>query len=135
MSKHVTNVCNSVSFYLHNIRSVNKYLLEHSLHTLVHTFMMNSLDYCDSLLYCASKEQIAKVQCVQNAAARLLMNVGKHLHITPILYKLRWLPIQARIKFKIILFTFKAVHNLALSYNPLGIKAAVNGRARDWCVA
>lgn len=78
--------------------------------------MMNSLDYCDSLLYCASKEQIAKVQCVQNAAARLLMNVGKHLHITPILYKLRWLPIQARIKFKIILFTFKAVHNLALSY-------------------
>ena len=64
----------------------------------------------------ASKEQIAKVQRVQNAAARLLMNVGKHSHITPILYALHWLPIQARIKFNIILFISKAVHNLAPSY-------------------
>ena len=44
------------------------------------------------------------------------MNVGKHSHITPILYKLHCLPIQARIKFQMILFTFKAVHNLAPSY-------------------
>ena len=53
---------------------------------------------------------------MQNAAARLLINVGKHSHITPILYELHWLPIQACIKCKIILFTFKAVHNLAPSY-------------------
>ena len=116
MSKHITNVCNSAFFYLHNIKSIMKYLHEDSLHTLVHAFVTNRLDYCNSLLHGASKEQIAKVQRVQNAAARLLMNVGKHSHITPILYELHWLPIQARIKFKIILFAFKAVHNLAPSY-------------------
>lgn len=44
------------------------------------------------------------------------MNVGRYSHITPILYELHWLPIQARIKFKILLLTFKAVHNLAPSY-------------------
>ena len=97
-------------------RSIKKYLHEDSLHTLVLVFITNRLDYCNSVLYGASKEQIAKVQRVKNAAARLLMNVGKHSHITPILYELHWLPIQARIKFKIILFTFKAVHNLAPSH-------------------
>ena len=85
MSKHITNVCNSAFFYLHNIRSIKKYLHEDSLHTLVLAFVTNRLDYCNSLLHGASKEQIAKVQRVQNAAARLLMNVGKHSHITPIL--------------------------------------------------
>ena len=65
-------------------------------------------------MYDASKEQIAKV-CAQNTALRLLMNVGRHSHSTPILYALHWLPIQAQIKFKIILFTFKAVHNLVPS--------------------
>ena len=32
------------------------------------------------------KEQIAKLQRVQNAAARLIMDIGKHCHITPALY-------------------------------------------------
>ena len=116
MSKHITNICKSAFFYLHNIRSIKKYLHEDSLHTLVHAFITNRLDYCNSLLYGASKELIAKVQRVQNAAARLLLNVGRYSHMTPILYELHWLPIQARIKFKILLLTFKAVHNLAPSY-------------------
>lgn len=70
-------------FYLHNIRSIKKYLHKDSLHTLVNAFITNRLDYCNSLLYGASQDQIAKVQRVQNAAARLLMNVDKHSHITP----------------------------------------------------
>ena len=106
MSKHITNVCNSAFFYRHNITSIKKYLREDSLQTLVYAFITNRLDYCNCLLYGASKGQIAKVQRVQNAA-RLLMNIGKHSHITPILYELHWLTIQARIQFKIILFTFK----------------------------
>ena len=75
MSKNIMNVCNSAFFYLHNVRSIKKYLHEDSLHALVHAFITNRLDYCNSLLYGASKEQIAKLQRIQNAAARLLMNV------------------------------------------------------------
>ena len=51
MSKHITNICKSAFFYLHNIRSIKKYLHEDSLHTLVHAFITNRLDYCNSLLY------------------------------------------------------------------------------------
>jgi len=116
MSKHITNVCKSAFFHLHNIRSIKKYLDNDSLHILVHAFITNKLDYCNSLLFGASKEQIDKVQRVQNAAARLLMGIGKYSHITPALKELHWLPVTARIKFKILLFTFKAVHNIAPSY-------------------
>ena len=67
----------------------------------------NRLDYCNSLLHGASKEQIAKIQRVQNAAARLLMNVGKHPHVTPILYELHWLPIQAALNLKLFYLPLK----------------------------
>ena len=62
------------------------------------------------------QEQIAKLQRVQNAAARLIMDIGKYSHITPALYELHWLPVLARIHFKILLLTFKAIHGLAPAY-------------------
>ena len=43
------------------------------------------LDYCNSLLYGLPKSQILKLQYIQNAIARLAMNVGKHSHVTPAL--------------------------------------------------
>ena len=59
---------------------------------------------------------LLKLQRVQNAAARLVRRVSKHCHITPILYNLHWLPVKYRIWFKILLFVFKSVHNLAPPY-------------------
>ena len=43
MSKHI---CKSTFFYLHNIRSIKKYLHEDS---LLYAFITNRLDYCNSL--------------------------------------------------------------------------------------
>ena len=37
-------------------------------------------------------------------------------HVTPILFELHWLPIVYRIKFKIILLTFKALHGQSPMY-------------------
>ena len=41
---------------------------------------------------------------------------SKYNHITPILKELHWLPIPARIHYKVILLTFKAIHGLAPTY-------------------
>ena len=116
MRHHITNVCQAGFFYLHNIRCIKMYLSRDSLLTLVHAFITSRLDYCNALLYGLPKEQIAKLQRVQNAAARLIMDIGKYSHITPALYELHWLPVPARIHFKILLLAFKAIHGLAPAY-------------------
>ena len=60
--------------------------------------------------------QIKKLQRVMNASARLIYCVPKFCHITPILKELHWLPVRARIEFKILLITFKAIKGLAPKY-------------------
>ncbi len=53
---------------------------------------------------------------IQNTAARILTRTPKFEHISPILQDLHWLPVAQRIKFKILLLTFKCLHNLAPEY-------------------
>ena len=52
----------------------------------------------------------------QNYAARILLHENKYCHITPLLKQLHWLPIKARIEYKILLFTYKCLNDLAPDY-------------------
>ena len=74
------------------------------------------VDYCNGLLFGLPNVQIAKLQRVQNAAARLILGFGKFSHITPALYELHWLPVSLRIDYKILLLTFKCIYGLAPTY-------------------
>ena len=53
---------------------------------------------------------------VQNASARLVCLSKKRNSITPILIDLHWLPVEHRIKFKILLLVFKALNYSAPVY-------------------
>ena len=79
-------------------------------------FPGSKLDICNSLLYGLPQYLIDRLQAVQDCAARLVFRSRKHDHITPILKQLHWLPVYSRIKYKILLLTFKALHGLAPSY-------------------
>ena len=93
-----------------------KYLSRDSLIILVHAFITGRLDCCNGLLFGLPNVQIAKLQHVQNAAARLILGIGKFSHITPALYELHWLPVSLRIDYKILLLTFKCIYGLAPTY-------------------
>ena len=83
---------------------------------LVHAFVSSRLEFCNSLLFGLPKQTLKKLQHVQNVAARTVTLTRKCEHITPVLYKLHWLPIEERIVFKILLMTFKCMMGLAPSY-------------------
>ena len=76
-------------------------------------FLTSRIDYCNSLLYGLPNNQLAKIQRVLNASARLVCNGPRFCHITPIMRDLHWLPIRARINLKVLLLTFMALHGLA----------------------
>ena len=48
--------------------------------------------------------------------ARLILYGRKLDHVTPLLREVHWLPVEQRIIFKILFFTFKALNNLFPGY-------------------
>ena len=100
MSTHISKVCSTAFFHLHNIRRIRKFLSRETVETLVHALIASRIDYSNSLLYGLPKCQLDKLQRVQNAAARLVCRLNRFsCHITPILTELHWLPVQFRIQF------------------------------------
>lgn len=63
-----------------------------------------------------SQVLLNRLQLVLNASARLLTGIRKKQYVTPILASLHWLPLQFRIDFKLLIFEYKALHNLASPY-------------------
>ena len=117
MLHHVNNVCNCL-YHLRTISRIKKYLSTQTTEILIQAFMFvtSILGHCNSLLYNVPKNVIKKLQSVQNTAARLIRRSRKCDHITPILLDLHWLPVSERIKFKILLLTFKALHQQSPTY-------------------
>lgn len=75
---------------------------------LIHTFISNRLDYCNTFFTRLPKKSIEKLQLIQNSAARLLMKT--------VLATLRWLPVYFRADFIFLLLVGIALSGLAPSY-------------------
>ena len=114
--KHITKLVQSCFYQLRNISKIRPILSYKDTETLLHAFISSRLDYCNSLFTCLSQKSIHRLQVVQNSAARLLNRTKRCEHITPTLAALHWLPICWRINFKILLLTFKALHDLSPNY-------------------
>lgn len=92
LETHITAICKSCFFHLHNIWKIRKCLSQKACETLVHAFISSKLDFCNSFMYGLPKRLLDKLQLVQNAAARLVSFSCKTDHITSILFYLHWLP-------------------------------------------
>ena len=110
------NICRSASYALYKIGRIRHFLNEKSTETLIHAFITCRLDQCNSLLYGLPDTHIARLQRIQNSAARLVTRTRSSEHITPVLRKLHWLPVKYRIMYKILILTYKCIHGAAPIY-------------------
>ncbi|KAI4900458.1 hypothetical protein NFI96_007344 [Prochilodus magdalenae] len=107
-SAHIANMTQSCRFLLYNIQKIRPFLSQEATQLLVQSLVISRLSYCNSLLAGLPLWAIRPLQLVQNAAARLIFNLPKFTHVTPLLRSLHWLSVAARIRFKTLMLAYKA---------------------------
>ena len=68
---NINNTCRAAYYYITNIRRITKYLSNQATQTLDHALIIGRIDYCNSILFGLPAKQMAKLQRLQNSAARL----------------------------------------------------------------
>ena len=74
------------------------------------------LDYCNSVLAGLPQSTLEPLQKVQNSAARLIFNLSHHDHISSCLIQLHWLPVRARVQYKLCSLMYGVHSNRCPSY-------------------
>ena len=88
--------------YLRSIAQIRHFLDADAAKTLIHALVTSRIDYANSLLIGVNKSFMHRLQLVQNSAARLITRTAFRNHITPILFQLHWLPVEYRVRFKVL---------------------------------
>ena len=130
LDKHVNFVVSHCYKILRDIGRVKKFMQRQHLEKIVHSVISHRLDYCNCLFVNMSKDNLFKLQKVQNSAARLILSKRRRDSASMMLRELHWLNIETRITFKILLLVHKVVRgrcseNLTITYK------GFNGRPGD----
>ena len=128
MKKHITEVCKTSFYELRNIACIRRFLTMHAAKTVIQALVTTKLDINNSLYYGLPNAQLQRLQRIQNAAARIILRWRKFQHITPGLIELHWLPVSYRIKFKILVMTYKCINNQAPKYLSSLVKPKIQSR-------
>ena len=102
----ISSICCSAYLELRRIGSIHPFLTVEAAAELACSRILSRIDYCNSLLAGITSEQIARLQKIQNRAARLIFRKKRHDHVTPLLKKFYWVPVSERIVFQLATLSF-----------------------------
>ena len=116
MEKHVSALVKSSYHQVRCVSRIRDYITAEACRSLVQSTITSKLDYCNVLLHKLPKSLLHRLQLVQNTCARLVTRTRRRDSISPILVQLHWLPVEYRAMYKVLLYTYKALHGLAPQY-------------------
>jgi hypothetical protein len=110
MDRHVNDVCRSAFFHVRALRHIRSAITDDVAKAVACAFVGARLDYANSVLYGVSSKNIARLQRMQNALARVVLgqSASHFISTRSMLKDLHWLPIEYRIKFKIAKLAYNA---------------------------
>ena len=79
----------------------------------LNSLVFSKLFYYSTVWAGTSKQNISKLQLLQNFAARVLTNTRKYDHISPFLKELGWVSIKDQLKLRDVCQVYKIVNGLA----------------------
>ena len=113
----ITNKCKKAMANLKRIQALRKSLTKSTCHQLVVTLVITHLDYANAILYGITETNLKQLQRIQDLAARVVCNkFHREISAKACREELHWLPIKARIEFKILITVYKALQGLAPAY-------------------
>ena len=116
MAAQANYLKNACFLKLRNISRMKSFLSIDQTKLLAQAIVISSLDYCNSLYYGCPQSVMSQLQTIQNRACRIVCGLKKKDSVDEKLVSLHWLKVVERIKFKIILLTFKGLNGLAPIY-------------------
>ena len=116
LHSHVSSIVKSSSYHIRNLGRIRKYLTPKATEQLVHAFITSRLDMGNALLFGLPQQEIKRLQIRQNIAARIVTRTKPREHISPVLVDLHWLPVHFRIRYKILLLTYRALNGQSPTY-------------------
>ena len=87
---------------IRRISSIRQYPTVEATKTIVCAFVLSKLRYCNSLPSDCPLYILRRLQKVQNSAAKLVFKSRRRDHVQRLLHSLHWLPVQARIDYKLL---------------------------------
>ena len=109
-NQHVNKTVKSCNYHIRALRQIRPVLDRTTANMVACSIVSSRLDYCNSLLFGTSQANINKLQRIQNNLARVVACSRRRDHITPVLKDLHWLPVTARIEYKIVLLSHKVLN-------------------------
>ena len=106
---HINSLVKTCNYHIRNLYAVRKYLNKDTLIGLVHSLILSHVDYCNSLFLGLPNYLLKKIQTILNKCARLIFSLPPRTPTTRYLIELHWLPVRARIEFKVCLLVYKAI--------------------------
>ncbi len=116
LTSHVDNLRKSILFHIRNLWRIRPFINKDTCHHSVRALVTSRLDYCNALFTLLSVNNVQRLQRLQNSAARLVFGVGRRVEADPLIRSLHWLTVDKRIIFKILMYVYKVLNNLAPRY-------------------
>ena len=103
---HLNSQCRIALQRLRYLSKFKNFLSKNTKRKLTSSLILPLLDYCDSVYYNAAKTLLNKVQKVQNACVRFVLNIRKHESVRVHFNSIKWIAMEKR----------RTLHSLLLIY-------------------
>jgi hypothetical protein len=131
---HIHDMCKRMYVHISVLRRVSSFVPTEILTRMYKSFIQPRLDYGITLWGCTTKQNIDKIQRIQNQAVRIITGNFDFIHSRGIniVRSLRLMTIQERRDYFMCILMFKAINGLAPSY--LTDKIILNGDVNTYPV-
>ena len=116
MKKHIDAKIKTAAGNIRRIGNIRHFIDLDTAKLLASSLVLSHLDYANSILCGLPSSTIARLQRVQNWAAKMVLRRGKYDSSTDALKTLHWLPIAYRIDYKVLCLVFRCLEGTAPKY-------------------